>query len=402
MKILVADDSRSIRGMLRVLLEKAGYEVSLAEDGKVALSKIQDVMPRIAILDWEMPYKSGVEVCTAAREAGLVDLYIIMLTSKGEKAAIVEGLDAGADDYLVKPFSEQELMARIRSGERLIRMHDEKMRYYIGMQQYQRMRSVGVLAAGIAHEINTPAQFMLSNAGFLSEAGSHLGAAFEKLMCMLQAVENGTWTSKDMEGLKQQLEALDVAYWLEELPSAIEDTNTGVETIARTVKALKDFAVPRSEIRSVVNVNEVIQNLLSVSKCRWQDVAEVIMTPDESLPRVPVFHSEFNQALLAILENAILAVAERGDGERKGKIVCECARVGEWVEISISDNGVGMTPEVRDRAIEPFFTTRQEGAGQGQGLTAAYDVVVNKHRGELLLQSSESVGTTVRIRLPVE
>lgn len=399
MKILIADDSSSVRAMLSMLLEQDGYEIIQARDGREGLEAATKYTPSIAVLDWEMPHLNGIEVCRRIRESNLNTMYIVMLTSKGESDSVVEGLNAGADDYLVKPFSPAELKARIRSGVRLIQLHEDKIKYHISMQQHQRMRSVGLLAAGIAHEINTPAQYLISNVDFLNESHIKLSGLMNQLLRMLELVELGQWTAEDSKKIRKKLDEIDINYFMEEVPIAIKENVTGIENIAKTVVALKNFAIPNSREKVAANINQLFENTIDVSRHRWMDTAEVKKEFQKDLRDIPCYPAEVNQLFLAILENAIDAVAEKKQAGERGRIVCRTEGKPDGVDIEISDDGKGMSPEILSRAFEPFFTTKPEGAGQGQGLTVAYDIVVNKHNGTISIESKENNGTTVKIHL---
>lgn len=400
MEILIADDSRSVRTMLSVLLRESGYTVHQTVDGEDAFTKMCEIKPPITILDWEMPRMSGIEVCKKIRKSDFSDAYIIMLTSKGDSNSIAEGLNAGADDYLVKPFNEIELKARIRSGERMRRGHEEKMRYYISMQQQHRMKSVGVLAAGIAHEINNPAQYIIANIGFVQECVDKVISVIDSIKKMADDMQHDNWSEEKFMQLVQRMEELEIDYELNESSQALNETMQGVKSISSTVSALKNFAVSATENKVPIDSNQTLQNTLHVSKHWWQSITKTELALEKNLPQVKGFAAELSQSFWAVFQNAVEAIQRKGWANCRGIIECRTFSKEKTIEVVISDNGVGMTSHVLEHAFDPFFSTKEEGEGQGQGLTFAYDAIVNKHRGSISIESKEHLGTIVRIVLP--
>lgn len=253
------------------------------------------------------------------------------------------------------------------------------------MSQHQRLEAVGRLAAGIAHEINTPIQYVGDNLEFLGEAI----AAF---CARLDGGESGTSASDD-----------DIAFFIAEAPRAVTQAREGVDRVATIVRAMKAFSHPSTAEKTLRNINQDILNTVTVSRNEWKYVADVRTELDESLPPVPCYPGELNQVYLNLIVNAAHAIGDKvgRNSEEKGLITIATRQVGQQAEIRISDTGTGIPESVRDKIFEPFFTTKEVGRGTGQGLAIARDVIVNKHGGTITFETREGEGTTFIIRLPL-
>jgi len=534
MKILIAEDDFTSRTMLKAVLNKLGHEVVVAVDGAEAWEIMQQPdAPRLAILDWVMPHLDGLEVCRRVRAlATEFPPHLIMLTSKHEKVEVIAGLEAGADDYLAKPFDPGELRARVRVGLRTIEMlthlreaeeqlrqaslrqsedryrrilqvaqegilttdrdfhltfvnrslerifgesatqllqrplesflhleegndfstwkagrrsgksesyeraiqcsdgrtqflmvsvtpimgpegefdgvfammtditerkHSELQRQQMEIQlrHSQKLEAIGQLAAGIAHEINTPTQYIGDNAIFLQDA-------FSDLLAFLSHIQEKS-SQGELEGdWKDRIEALDLDYLQEEIPRAIQQSLEGVGRVSKIVSAMKDFSHPGGSVREPVDLNRAIESTITVSHNAWKYVATLETDFDPQLPLVPCFPDDFNQVILNLLVNSAHAIEEASAGKTgMGLIRVSTRKAGDWVEIRISDTGTGIPEAIRSRIFDPFFTTKAVGKGTGQGLSIARAVIVEKHGGQIDLLSSPGEGTTFILRLPL-
>ncbi len=254
----------------------------------------------------------------------------------------------------------------------------------------QKLEAVGQLAAGIAHEINTPAQYVGDNIRFISDA-------FEEIQTLLAALSTGT------EPLARTLAAVDLDFLREEIPRALEQSADGCQRISSIVQSMKVFAHP-SRDKAPVDLNRTIQSTINVATNEWKYVAEMVTELDPDLPPVTCQAGEINQVVLNMLVNAAHAVADvvGGNAGGKGRITVSTRVIGDQAEIRISDTGTGIVPEVRTRIFDPFFTTKPVGRGTGQGLAIAHNVIVNKHGGTIGLESTPGKGSTFIIRIPVD
>jgi signal transduction histidine kinase len=397
MRVLIADDSMSVRAMLQTTLEEHGYEVVETKDGQQAWEALRDGDLRLAILDWVMPGMYGPEICLKLQEHKKLSLvYVILLTSKGGADNIAEALHAGASDYVTKPFQPDELIARLKVGERITRLQMQ-------LAHMQKLESLGQLAAGIAHEINTPTQYVGDNLRFLQQAFDDLGRLLEKYTGLLRATKAGFVSAQIISELEAAAEEADVDYLSKEIPNAIQETLEGIERVSKIVRAMKDFSPCTDEEKKAINLNQAIENTITVAQNEWKYVAEVETDFDPSLTLVPCIPGDIKQVILHMIVNAAHAIdVVDGNGiGSKGIINIVTRRVGEWAEIRISDTGSGIPEHIKPRIFDPFFTTKEVGKGTGQGLAISHSIVVEKHCGTITVDSQIGRGTTFIIRLPM-
>ena len=270
--------------------------------------------------------------------------------------------------------------------------------------QAQKLESIGQLAAGIAHEINTPTQYVGDNTRFLQDAFHDLLALQAKQDQLLEAAKEGAVDEHLVSEVETAVQEADVAYLLDEIPKAIEQSLSGVERVSSIVRAMKEFSHPGTEDKTPTDLNHAIENTIAVARNEWKYVAEVVTEFDPDLPAVPCLPGEFNQVILNILVNAAQAIADVvGDGaEGKGTITVRTRREGDWAEVTIGDTGPGIPEDVRSRLFDPFFTTKGVGKGTGQGLTIARSAIVDKHGGTITFETETGKGTTFTIRIPLD
>jgi PAS domain S-box-containing protein len=259
----------------------------------------------------------------------------------------------------------------------------------IRLSQAQRLESIGQLAAGIAHEINTPIQYIGDNTLFLQNS-------FQELIGFMQ--KYGGFSESQAEGDKE------VQFLISEIPTAIQECLEGIQRVSEIVQAMKEFSHPGVKEKTHLDINHALQNTLAVTRNEWKYSSDIETDFDPDLPEVLSLPGEINQAFLNIIVNAAQAIdslPEKEDG-KKGTIRLCTQRVDEAVEIRISDSGPGIPKEIQPRIFEPFFTTKEVGKGTGQGLALAYDVIERKHAGSLTFETRPGNGTTFIIRLPIQ
>ncbi len=268
----------------------------------------------------------------------------------------------------------------------------------------QKMEAIGQLAAGIAHEINTPLQYVGDNARFLQQAFSDLARVIDRWGRLLEALRSGSLTPELLEEAQRAAEEADLEYLREEIPRALEQSLEGIERVSRIVRAMKEFSHPGTEEKVETDLNKALEATLTVSRNEWKYVADVVKDLDPSLPLVPCLPGDLNQVFLNLIVNAAHAIAEVvGDGSRgKGTLTVSTRRDGGWVEVRIGDTGTGIPPEIQSKIFDPFFTTKEVGRGTGQGLAIAHSVVVEKHGGSISFASEVGRGTTFKVRLPLK
>jgi len=273
----------------------------------------------------------------------------------------------------------------------------------IQLRHSQKMEAIGQLAAGIAHEINTPTQYIGDNIRFLQASFTdlkELHAVHEKL---LSAIKENAVTSDLVGEIEEKSRRNNVDFLLSEIPDAITQSLEGVDRVTHIVRAMKEFSHPGTGTKTPLDLNKAIETTLTVARNEWKYVAKVVTDFDASLPHVPCHPGEFNQVILNIVVNAAHAIAEVvGDkGKAMGTITVSTRRAGDWAEVRIKDSGAGIPEHIRDKVFVPFFTTKPVGKGTGQGLAIAHTVIVDRHQGQLTFESEMGVGTTFIIRLPL-
>ena len=268
--------------------------------------------------------------------------------------------------------------------------------------QAQKLESIGHLAAGIAHEINTPTQFVGDNVRFLSDSFSDLTAVLDRHRALLVSAKSGTCAPDLIEACEAESRRADLDYLVEEIPKAIAQSTEGIERIAAIVRAMKEFSHPGSSEKICVDLNKAIESTVIVARNEWKYVADLTTDLAPDLPLVPCLLGQFNQVILNMIVNATHAIADvvTGTGS-KGTITITTRHVEGWAEVRIMDSGTGIPEEIRRKVFDPFFTTKEVGKGTGQGLAIAHSVIVDKHQGAITIESEVGRGTTFIIRLPL-
>ncbi|WP_051261170.1 ATP-binding protein [Desulfovibrio inopinatus] len=266
----------------------------------------------------------------------------------------------------------------------------------------QKMLSIGQLAAGIAHEINTPIQYVGDNLQFLRESFEHIVSLLGLYDTLLQATRHNAELTELVAKVDSASEEADLEYLFEEVPLALQQSIEGVERVGKIVLSMKQFSHPGHEEMTLLDINAALENTATVSRNEWKYVSDLELDLDPDLPFVPVLPGELHQVFLNLILNAAHAIEElnpRNSG-RKGKIVVQTRAFEDIVEIRISDTGAGIPEHVRHRIFDPFFTTKKIGKGTGQGLAISHAVIVKKHKGTIGFETESGKGTTFILRLP--
>jgi PAS domain S-box-containing protein len=546
MRILIVDDSATYRGIFEAHLREWGFDVVLACDGDEAFRLYQEGNgPPLALVDWEMPKMSGIELCQQIRQmASIPQPYIIVVTTKGKGSDMVHALESGANDFVPKPFDEDELRARVGVGKRtiilqnrltdslaelktamhgqqqteealrkaiseteilvssiplilvaidqngliyrwnntaeqtfnisassvlgsiigdlnfhlwdwtqiiqgvmaceekkaplllgeitfrrpsgaegalLISLHPlfgdsgqqlglllvgeditERKRLEAQLVLAQKMESIGQLAAGIAHEINTPSQFVSDNLRFLQESFGAIQKVLDVYAQVLHTLPQDTVAPQLRQVMDTTLAEADLAYVTDEIPKALQQALDGAERVTHIVRAMKNFSHPGTAEKKPIDLNETIESTVTVARNEWKYVADLVLHLDPTLPPILCFPGEFNQVILNLIVNAAHAIGpvlEKAGGG-KGTITLTTRMQEDWVEVRIADTGTGIPEGARNKIFDPFFTTKEVGKGTGQGLAMAHDVIVKKHGGRLTFETEVGTGTTFIIQLP--
>jgi PAS domain S-box-containing protein len=268
------------------------------------------------------------------------------------------------------------------------------------LRQAQKLESIGRLAAGIAHEINTPIQYVGNNAHYLNEMVSDVLGLLDRSRDELRALRAQRDGARALEELAAEEEQADLDYMRREGPRSVAAILEGVSRVSRIVAAMKSFSHPGSDQATPMNVNQMVADTLVVASYELKNTA-IVTTELAELPPVPGYPADLNQALLNLVVNAAHAIADRREAGEPGAIRISTRAEDGHVAISVADNGCGMPPHVQARLFEPFFTTKEVGRGTGQGLVLAR-AVAQKHGGTIDFESAVGRGTTFVLRLPVQ
>ncbi len=293
-----------------------------------------------------------------------------------------------------------------RVALRTVQLEDEMRRrsdVELELRQAQKLESVGRLAAGIAHEINSPVQFVSHSCTFIDEASQALIELVTERRAAVALAEAGTITFAELIArLRKADEVADVDDLIESMPAASKLALQGLERVTGIVRAMKEFAYADQPTQTPADLNRAIQNTLVVTCNEYKYIAD-IKAELGALPAVTCHIGEFNQAVLNIVVNAAHAIQDHNQGtDRRGCITITTHAEGTDAVVAISDDGCGIAPHILDKIYDPFFTTKEIGRGSGQGLAIARSVIVDKHHGRLDVQSTLGQGTTFTIRLPIE
>ena len=566
MQILVVEDSPVHRQLLSSHLQEWGFPFTIAKDGSEAWTLLQRPdCPKLVLLDWVLPDIDGTELCRRIRQTGSRNSYsyIILLTGKDGKKAMLEAMQAGADDYLVKPFDQLELKARLLVGKRIVDLHEElvsaesnirrmnenlelevlrrtasldkskedliaeiakhkeaeeaknrseqlfrsiaensadliavvdkaghriynnpayerllgytpeELKRTISFQQIhpddrplvtraaeralktgvgqiveyrmqrkdgtyvtleshgsfirnsrgeieanvisardisdrrmalqnEKLSAIGQLAAGIAHEINTPVQYVSDNIAFLGDTWNHLDAAMNSCSTRLHASVG--CDSRPSEPVTAGGSPEDWDWLRQEVPKAISQSLEGVRRISKIVSAMRRFSHTGGGEREQVDLNEALDATLTIAQNQIKHIADVQTDYQPNLPPLECYGDEMNQVFLNLIVNATHAIREvsKKRARERGKLTIRTRLIDKDVQIEIQDNGIGIPLPICARVFDPFFTTKQAGEGTGQGLAICHDIVVQKHHGKIWFDTELDRGTTFFVRIPIQ
>jgi PAS domain S-box-containing protein len=269
------------------------------------------------------------------------------------------------------------------------------------LRQAQKLEGIGQLAAGIAHEINTPTQFVTDNLTFLQDASK----AVSEMIGLYRKATGGKFAEASpavAESLRKAERDVDLDFYCEEVPRAIAQSLDGARRVANIVRAMKEFSHPDLVEKIDTDLNKAVESTITVARSEWKYVAEMETHFDASLPPVFCNRGEVNQVILNLVVNAAHSIRDKVKDSEKGRITISTERRGAFAEIAISDTGTGIPEAIQTRIYEPFFTTKEVGKGTGQGLALAHAVVVKKHQGKIWFETRMGTGTTFFVQLPIK
>ncbi len=288
----------------------------------------------------------------------------------------------------------------VHQMDRELQTHREKEEMAARLLQVQKMEAIGQLAAGIAHEMNTPLQYIRTNIKFLRESFEEVIDSFFKLPGFQAPEDHVQITLQD--DIKKFLTDIDWDYLKEEIPLALQQSDHGLGHVGGIIQALKEFATPGTGIKVATDLNNLIENVVTISQHEWKSVATIQLELLPGLPLIPLIANEIRQVFLNLIVNAAQAIEEKEiEKKRKGGIIITTERKAEKLVARVQDTGAGISKEVIERIFDPFYSTKDVGVGSGQGLYICYDIITNKHDGEISVESEEGVGAIFTLTFPL-
>jgi len=398
MNIMVVEDDEAHASAIRRAFKASGTKSEIAIVGSLQefRESVARQPPDVAIMDLNLPDGRAVEALTSPAEDGAFP--ILLMTSYGNEQVAVEAIKAGALDYIVKsPEAFNGMAGTLERAMREWKLLQEKKRVEMQLKesqaqviQQEKMASVGILAAGVAHEINNPIGFITSNLSSLEKYADKLIQFIEFQGQAIERCADDATRSAHTE-MKQHIK---LEYLLTDLRELISESLDGSRRVSKIVQDLQSFSRIDNIEALPSDLNETIMRTISMVRNELKYVAELDLRL-EKLPPVVCQSQQIGQVLMNLLINAAHSI------QGKGLITLAAAPVGDTVEISVTDNGCGISAEHLERIFEPFFTTKDAGRGTGLGLAISHDIV-KKHGGELLVKSTAGEGTTFTVRLPID
>jgi two-component system NtrC family sensor kinase len=393
--VLVAEDSKVIRMKLaQILGTLEGVALRVAGDGLEALALARECKPDLLLTDNEMPGLTGIQLVRVLRNTwSPLELPILMLTANSATETKVLAFRYGANDYVTKPVEAAELCARVRGQLDLKLAIQENLEARVQLLESRKYQAVGRLAAGVAHELNNPAQYTTSNLSYLAKAFAAVRPLLESTLEWAHGEPQHPFALQ----LRERAERLGIDELLQEAPLAVDEALDGIRRMAHVIREMKEFAGDARTEEAALDLNQALRNVVEVSRSSWSEVLDVQLDLQPGLPPLRCAQQPIKQAFLNVLTNAVEAVRSLG---RRGTLVIASARAPGGVEVRFSDDGPGIAPALQSQIFEPFFTTKPLGQGMGQGLFVAYAIVVEQSGGRLRCESQLSAGATFHIWLP--
>ncbi|MEH1941535.1 MAG: response regulator [Nostoc sp.] len=419
--ILVVDDTPDNLRLLSAMLTAQGFEVRKALNGKMALTACQMVLPDVILLDINMPDMDGYQVCQQLKaDDKTSEVPVIFISALDDVVDKVKAFDVGGVDYIAKPFHGAEVVLRIENqiNLRMLQVKLQEKNFLLQQAldnlqasqvkqiQNEKMVALGQLVAGLAHEINNPISFIYGNL-------QYTGQYVQDLVNMIEVYQQEY--PKPTPKIQQIAKNLDLNFMIKDLQNLIGAMYRGSDRIREIVRALQHFSRHDEAEMKRINIHEGIENTLVMLQHRLREAADcptiVVVKDYGNLPLVTCYASELNQVFMHLLNNAIDAIEERVGNQSltpysllstpQIRIHTEVIDLN-MVKIAIADNGSGIQESLRSRLFDPFFTTKPVGKGSGLGLSISYQIIVQKHRGNITCTSSVGQGAEFAIEIPIE
>ena len=396
---------RASEEKFRHIVENIGIGVTMIGRNMEILwmnRQMEDWLPEVAVSDRPLCYRSFNK---PPRETICDNCPTIKALREGKRfeATIVNPLETDKSLFRIIASPIHDKNGKVIAAIELVEDITEKSAFERELRQAQKLEAIGQLAAGIAHEINTPIQYVGDNTRFLEDAFEDIQPVMKAYSGLLAATKTNSVTADMIENVERVLEEADLPYLSKEVPGAIEQSLEGIQQVSKIIRAMRRFSHPGNDRKVEMDINQALESTVTVARNEWKYVAEMETDFHPDLPPVPCFPAEMNQVFLNLIINAAHAIGEAGGDGRKGKgrITVTTRNDGDSVIITIGDTGGGIPEKIRNRIFDPFFTTKDVGKGTGQGLAIARNVVVKKHGGALRFETGKGQGTTFVVELPL-
>lgn len=425
--ILIVDDNPTNLSVLSKALKEAGYQFRVAMDGKSAIEKVEIQQPELILLDIQMPGIDGFETCTRLKANPIThDIPIIFMTALVDTESKVKGLSLGAVDYITKPFEQEEVIARVQVHLKLrnltkeleqknIQLNNQNIQLQdltenleqrvaertsawqaaqIQLINTEKLATLGQMISGVAHELNNPISCIISNVQPAYENLNDLKTAirFYQEGCLNLVPE-----------FAQKLEDIDIEYALEDIFKILNSMQLSAKHIENISVSLRNFSRSDTNTKIDVNIHDGIDSTLIILGHRLKAVgarpAIQIIKQYGDIPKIECYPTQLNQVFMNIIANSIDALEEIQS--KQTQILIKTELVENTVIIRIIDNGIGMSDEVKQKIFDQLYTTKQPGKGTGLGLAIARQIIVEKHAGNIEVNSVFGEGTEFIISLPI-
>jgi signal transduction histidine kinase len=413
--VLIVDDTPTNLEVISEALSDAGFDVAIAISGDRALQQVERRLPDLILLDVMMPGIDGFETCRRLKANDRTcDIPIIFMTALSDTDSKVKALELGAVDYIAKPFHEKEVLARVSTHLRLHQLTQSLAQQVaqttaqlqtsqLHLIQSEKMSALGNLVAGVAHEINNPVGCIVGNVPAVRDSIKDLFHVID--LYAKKFPEPGA-------EIEEELEAIDLEYLRQDLPKLVKAMQDGGDRIKSISKSLRTFSRADTDAQQSFNIHEGIDSTVLILRHRLkanEHRPEIeVVTHYGNLPLVNCFPGQLNQVFMNILANAIDALDESNQEKsfveiqaQPNQITITTAVEEKYASITIADNGIGISEEIKDRIFDQQFTTKKVGKGTGLGLAIAQQIINEKHRGKISVNSTIGKGTEFVIQLPV-
>lgn len=379
MDLYIADDSALFRKLLVQLAAKHGYTPRAFVDGNElwnCLASLPQDTQFLTLIDWEMPGYEGPELCRKIRERfRRYPPYVILLTARDGIDDVLGGLRAGANDYVTKPFRDEDLLARLEVARHTLTMQGRLKEATEQLAQAEKMVSIGQLAAGAAHEVNNPIGFVKSNL-------ESLRGYFRDLLDVVGLIEQG---DAEHEIILARLREIDIDFIRDDIQDLFSETHLGIARVQQVISSLEQFAHERPADLQPISLLRVVPTVLHADRGYTVEL--------DGLPEVNGDEAQLQRLFSSLIDNAVWATEERGQIRIVGRTVDAC------VEVDVIDTGRGIPDALLSKIFDPFYTSRPIGEGTGLGLTSAFNIV-RRHAGSIRVKSREGKGTIFTVVLP--